>query len=106
MNSQKDENEKLRRILRQAHQGKENIEVDLCPEDLMRRIREAGPVQAMPSFFDVFGPLVWRLAPVVCLLILVLIGVLSTLNFSAGDDLLQMFMNGKEEITLAQLFEF
>ena len=106
MDSQKEENEKVRRILRQAHQGKESIEVDLCPEDLMRRIREAGPVQAIPSFFDLFEPFVWRLAPVVCLLILSLIGVLSTLNFSGGDDLLQMFMDGKEEITLAQLFEF
>jgi len=107
MNSSRDVNEKLRTLLRQAHREKEAVDVeDLPTESLMRRIREAGPFPGASLFLEIFEPFVWRLAPVLCLFILVLTVLLFTLDFTSGHDPFQLFMNGKEEITLAQLFEF
>ena len=106
MNPPKDEHERVKRILRQAYHGKETIEVgDLHPEGIMRRIREFGAIQSTPRFLDTFEPFVWRLAPVVCLLILALTAVLVVFDFSSVHDPFQIFMNGKEELlTLAEIF--
>ena len=107
MNSTRSDNEKLRSILRQAYWKKEEIDVgDLSLESLMRCIRKASPIQVLPPFLEMFEPLLWKLAPGLCLFILVLTVLLLTLDFTSGHDLFQLFMNGKEETTLAQLFEF
>ena len=104
MKSLEVEHEKLKRILTQAYQEKEKIEVgDLWPEGIMRRIREFGAIQPTPGFLEMFEPFVWRLAPVVSLLILGLIVVLLALDFTSGYDVFQLLMNGKEELTLAQM---
>lgn len=105
MRSQKDEHEKLKGILRQAYWEKEKIEVaDLWTEDLMCRIRELGEITPAPRFLEMFEPFVWRLVPVVCVLLFVLIGVFLTLDFTSGNDLFHIFMNGNEELTLVQVF--
>jgi len=107
MNSSRDVDDKLRSLLRQAYLEKEETDVgDLSLNDLMLHVREAGPIEGVPPFLEMFEPFVWRLAPVICLFVLVLTALLLTLDITSGHDLFQMFMNGKEEITLAQLFEF
>jgi hypothetical protein len=98
--------EMLKGILRQVYQEKEKIEVaDVAPEDIMRRIRRLGTLQPSPSFLEMFQSFVWRLAPIVCLLILVLTAVSLAVDFASGHDVFQVLMNGREELTLAQLFE-
>ena len=106
MNSLKQNHEKLRVLLRQAYQERVKPEVGgLWIEGIMCRIRELGTTMPVPHFWEMFEPFIWRLAPFVCILILTLAVVLITFHLTIGYDPFQVFMNGKEEITLAQLFE-
>ena len=66
---------------------------------------DLGPIEAQPSFLLMFERLVWRLAPVTCLLILGLTLLLSSMNFTSGHDAIQLLMNGTEELTLVQFLE-
>jgi hypothetical protein len=101
----KDEHQALREILRRAYQERENVEVgDQWQEEVMRRIRELGEIEARPSSLVMFEQLVWRLAPVTCLLILGLTLLLSSVDFISGYDVIQLLMNSTEEITLNQFF--
>jgi len=101
----KHEDEALRQVLRRAYQEREKGEVtDQWQEEVMRRIRELGEIQASPSFLAMFEQLVWRLAPVTCLLILGLTLLLSSFDFISGYDVIQLLMNSTEEITLNQFF--
>jgi len=105
MSPNKDEHEALREILRQAYQERENVEVgDHWQEEVMHRIRELGEIEARPSSLVMFEQLVWRLAPVTCLLILGLTLLLSSFDFISGYDVIQLLMNSTEEITLNQFF--
>jgi hypothetical protein len=101
----KDKQEALRKILQQAYLEKENVEVgDRWQEEAMRRIRELGEIEPTPSSLLMFEQLVWRLAPLTCLLILGLAVLLSSLDFVSGYDIIQLLMDGTEELTLNQFF--
>ena len=101
----KHEQEALREILRRAYLEKEKVEVgDRWQEEVMRRIRELGEIEERPSSLVMLQQIVWRLAPLTCLLILGLTVLLSSSDFISGDDVIQLLMNGTEEITLNQLF--
>ncbi|UCG14329.1 MAG: hypothetical protein JSU72_07690 [Deltaproteobacteria bacterium] len=71
----------------------------------MGRIRNLGPIEAKPSFLLMFEQLVWRLAPVTCLLILGLTLLLSSVSFTPEYEAVQLLMNGTEELTLVQFLE-
>jgi hypothetical protein len=106
MTQSKDEHEELREILRRAYLEKEKAEVtDKWQEETMRRIRKLGEIEEKPSSLVIFEQLVWRLVPVTCLLILGLTVLLSSFDFISGYDVMELLMNGTEEITLNQLFE-
>jgi len=104
MSFSKEEHEKLKGILRQAYQEKENLEMgDLWPDALMHRIGGFGAIQSAPRFLTMFEQIVWQLAPVISLLILALTGVLLVLDLAPEYDVFQLLMNGKEEFTLSQM---
>jgi hypothetical protein len=105
MTPRKDEHEALREILRRAYKERENVEVgDQWQEEVMRRIGELGEIKARPSSLAMFEQLVWRLAPVTCLLILGLTLLLSSFDFISNDDVMQLLINNTDEITLNQFF--
>jgi hypothetical protein len=100
----KQEQEKLKSILRQTYRDKESLEVGgLRPEDFRDRLTEIGTIQPIPEFLAVFAQFVWRLAPVISLLILAFTGVLLALDLTSGYDVFQVLMNGREEPTLSQM---
>jgi hypothetical protein len=102
----KHEQEALREILRLAYLEKEKVEVgDRWQEGVMRRIRELGEIEERPSSLVMLQQIVWRLAPLTCLLILGLTVLLSSSDFISGDDVIQLLVNGTEEFTLNQFFE-
>ena len=106
MTSSKHEPEALRKILRRAHQEKENVEIgDRWQQEVMGRIRTMGPIEAKASFLLMFEQLVWRCAPVTCLLILGLTMLLSSVSYAPEDEAVQLLMNGTEELTLVQFLE-
>lgn len=105
MTSMKDEHDKLREILRRVYRDKENVEVgDQWQEEAMRRIRDLGEIEERPSSLAMFEQFVWRLVPLTCLLIVALTVLLSTFDFTSGDDIMQLLMNSTEDITLNQFF--
>jgi hypothetical protein len=105
MTTVRPEQDRLREILRRAYLEKENVEVgDQWQKEVMRRIRELGEIEERPSSLVMFEQLVWRLAPLTCLLILGLTVLFSYFDFISGYDVIQLLMNGTEELTLNQFF--
>ena len=97
--------EALKKILREAYFEKEHAEVgEQWQVNAMRRIRNLGPVQSGPSFFMLFEQFVWRLTPATCLLIIVGAIIFLKLGFFPDYDVLTLFINNTEELSLAQLF--
>jgi len=103
MSFSKEEQEKLKSVLRQAYRDKENLEIGVLRQEVFRdRLREIGTIQPTPRFLTTFAQFVWQLAPAISLLILALTGVLLALDLTSGYDVFQLLMNGKEEFTLSQ----
>jgi len=97
--------EALKKILREAYFEKEHAEVsEQWQVNAMQRIRNLGPVQSGPSFFMLFEQFVWRLTPATCLLIIVGAIIFLKLDFFPDYDMLTLFINNAEELSLAQLF--
>lgn len=100
MSSPKTEDEVLKAILKKAYQQKEEVEVgDQWQKHAMQSVRELGPLEPTVSFAVMLEQLVWRLAPVTCLLILGLAVLFAFVDFTSGYDVFQLLMNGTEEIT-------
>ena len=103
MDPPKTEQEVLQAILKKAYQEKENVEVgDQWQQEVMRRVRELGALQPTPSFSETLEQLVWRLAPVTCLLIFGVTVLFAVSDFTSGYEVFQLLMNGTEELTFAQ----
>jgi len=97
--------EALKKILREAYLEKEHAEVgEQWQVNAMRRIRNLGPVQSVPSFAMLFEQFVWRLTPATFLLIIVGAIIFLRLGFFPDYDVLTLFINNAEELSLAQLF--
>jgi len=95
----------LKKILCQAYHGKENVEVgEQWQVNAMRRIKGLGPITSRPNFLVFFERFVWRLTPATCLLIIVGAIIFLKLGFFPDYDVLTLFINDTEELSLAQLF--
>jgi len=106
MTAHENKRDALRQILRQAYRGKDKIEVgDHWQDEVMRRIRKLGAIEPAPSFLDMLEQLVWKFAPVACLLILVLTALLFQFDFNSEYDIFYLFTNGTDEVTFTQFLE-
>jgi len=95
----------LKKILCQAYHGKENVEVgEQWQVNAMRRIKGLGPITSRPNFLVFFERFVWRLTPATCLLIIAGAIIFLKLGFFPDYDVLTLFINDTEELSLAQLF--
>ena len=97
--------EALKKILREAYFEKEHAEVgEQWQANAMRRIKGLGPITSRPNFLVFFERFVWRLTPATCLLIIVGAIIFLKLGFFPDYDVLTLFINDTEELSLAQLF--
>jgi len=97
--------EALKKILREAYFEKEHAEVgEQWQVNAMRRIKYLGPITSRPNFLVFFERFVWRLTPATCLLIIVGAIIFLKLGFFPDYDVLTLFINDTEELSLAQLF--
>ena len=97
--------EALKKILRRAYFEKEHSEIgEQWQMNAMRRIRGLGPITSGPNFLVFFERFVWRLTPATCLLIIVGAIIFLKLGFFPDYDVLTLFINDTEELSLAQLF--
>jgi hypothetical protein len=105
MTPRKPEHEVLKEILRLAYQEKESLEVgDRWQGEVMHRLRKLGVIQPTPGFLEMLESFIWRLVPVTCLLILVVTGVLVASDFTSEYEVIQLLMNGTEELILPPFF--
>jgi len=97
--------EALKKILREAYFEKEHAEVgEQWQVNAMLRIKGLGPITSRLNFLVFFERFVWRLTPATCLLIIVGAIIFLKLGFFPDYDVLTLFINDTEELSLAQLF--
>jgi hypothetical protein len=100
----------LQEIFRRAYQEKECLELgEIDKQAIMDRIRKCGrlPLQTS-SFSENFERLVWRLAPVACLsifLLIVLGSVFPAFDFLNKNGRYGLLESESEELRLEQLLE-
>ncbi len=94
--------------MRQAYHDKEKLRPDeFSPEDLMRRIRKRESEPLAPRISGLFASTLRRLAPVICLLILLIalmVRIFPPFDFNSENGVFQSFTEEREELTLAELF--
>ena len=71
---------------------------------VMRRVRQAGPLKSASGFWLSFEHVVWRLAPVCCLLVLLLGVLFMNTDFDRGYDYLGTVTADMEKPTLSELY--
>jgi hypothetical protein len=107
MRSRTSEKEALKRAFRDAYSAKEREgHGNEWQSQVMRRIRQIGPLNANVGFWPAFEHLVWRLVPVSCLLVLVLTVALLTMDLDHTNDYLGTVTADLEKPTLTELFGF
>ena len=102
--------EMLRDIFRRAHEERENLKVeDIDKQAIMDQIRKRGRLSFQTaSFSENFERFVWRLAPSICLSILLLIvltSIFPAFDFLERNGRYQLFEGESEELRLEHLFE-
>ena len=99
------ENEAIKKAFCDAHFAGEGLESgDQWRSEVMRRVRQIGPLRAGKYFLPALENMVWRLAPVNCALIILLIILFLKMGLDPGSDVLAMLTLEAEEPSLSQLF--
>jgi hypothetical protein len=105
MKSHKNGHKKLKELLIRAYHEKEKSEVDeLWQVRVMSHIRSLGPISSRERYFMLFEQSVWRLAPVTCLLILVLAAFLIKLDLIPDYEMTKLFIDDPLEFIFVEWF--
>jgi len=70
----------------------------------MSHIRSLGPVYAKTGYFEIFEQLVWRFAPVACVLILMLTLCIINLDLVPEYEMVKLFVEDPIEFSYVQMF--
>jgi hypothetical protein len=96
---------RLKELLIRAYHEKERHEVhEPWQMRVMSHIRSLGPITSRKRYFMLFEQCVWRLAPVTCPLILVLVALLIKLDFIPDYEMVKLFIDDPVEFTFVQWF--
>jgi hypothetical protein len=105
MRSRISENEFLKKALQEVYLAKERDDLgDGWRSQVMRRVRQAGPLKSATSFWPAFEHLVWRLAPVCCLLVFMLTVLFMNMDLDRGYDYLGTVTAEMEKPALSELY--
>ena len=105
MKSLKKDSAKLKELLIRAYHEREKPEGDeLWQMRVMSHIRSLGPMSSREKYFMLFEQSVWRLAPVTCLLILVLAAFLFRLDFIPDYEMAKLFIDDPLEFIFVEWF--
>jgi hypothetical protein len=105
MRSRISENEFLKKAFQEVYLTKERDEMgDRWQSQVMRRVRQIGPLKSAAGFWPSFERLVWRLAPVCCLLVLLLSVLFMNMDLDRGYDYLGNVTVEMEKPTLSELY--
>lgn len=106
MGLMKEKQNRLKKTLTAAYYEKEKAAVN-GPWQIrvMRRVRTLGPLNVKTSYLEFFEGFVWKLAPVACLLILVLTIILTKLDFISDYEIAKAFMEDPLDFSLFQFLQ-
>jgi len=100
------ENEFLKKAFRHAYTSKGGGDTgEGWQSQAMRRIRQIGPLKSAAGFWPAFEGMVWRLAPVSCLLVLVLTLFFVNMEQDVDSDYLGTMAAEMEKPSLVELFD-
>jgi hypothetical protein len=106
MRSRLSETESLKKAFREAYAAKGRGETgDEWQSQAMKRIRQIGPLRPVAGFWPAFETMVWRLAPVSCVLVLVLMFFLVNMELDMDSDYLGTMAGEMERPSLVELFD-
>jgi hypothetical protein len=102
----KNNEKKLKETLTAAYYEKEKAPVnERWQIRVMRHVRSLGPLNARTNYLELFEGLVWKLAPVACLLILALTIILTKLDFVSDYEIARAFMEDPWDFSLFQFLQ-
>jgi hypothetical protein len=106
MNGDKEVYTKLENVLKKAFLGKEKAEPSAqWQENVMRRVRNVGPLNATTGSLDLFEQFLWRFAPIACVLIIVLTCCIIYLGLVPEYEVVELFIKDPIEFSYVQMFE-
>ena len=99
----KEDHFKIRKVLTAAYHEKEKALVgDLWQTRVMAHIKSLGPLYPVRSYFEFFERFVWRLAPVVCILLLILAAFFIHMDFISEYEMAKIFFEDPADISFFQ----
>jgi hypothetical protein len=105
MRSRISENELLKKALQEVHFARERDDAGKSWQfEVMRRVRQARPFRPATVFWPAFENVVWRLAPVCCLLVFVLAVLFMNMDLDPAYDYLSTVTAEMEKPTLSELY--
>lgn len=88
----KDDHEKVIKILKMAYHEKEKVEVGAqWHQKVMRDIRHLGPLCSDMNGYALFDRFFWRVAPVICLVMLIIGALAINVDFMSELELSSLF---------------
>jgi len=106
MRSRISENESLKTAFRDAYMAKGTEETrHEWQSQTMSRIRQIGPLRPVAGFWPAFESMVWRLAPVSCLLVLVLALFFVNMELDVDSDYLGTMAAEMDKPSLVEFFD-
>jgi hypothetical protein len=106
MRSRISENESLKKAFRDISLAKGRGETgEEWQSQAMKRIRQIGPLKPAAGFWPAFETMVWRLAPVSCLLVLVLTFLFVNMDFYVDSDYLGTMAAEMDKPSLVEFFD-
>lgn len=105
MNSMQERGAKLREALMTAYQNRGVMGLDdLWQAKVMAHIRSLGSIDYQMDFSVIFNRFLWRLTPVVCLLIVILTAVLINFDFTPEYELTRSYITDTVQFVAGQLW--
>jgi hypothetical protein len=96
---------RLEMELKSAYRERDLIETgDLWQAETMRRIRRIGPHGVGAGYLLGLERLLWRLAPIACVLIFICCVGLFSLDLTQGFEMARLFLDDPIEYVVAQSF--
>lgn len=96
---------KIIRAFKQVYHEKEDFQVpDKWKSKAMNLIRKDARMQFQAGFLDTFQRFVWRLAPVSCVLLLLLGLIMSQTDILSDYELAKIFINDPSDLSFITLY--
>jgi hypothetical protein len=96
---------KLEMELKSAYRERDLIETgDLWQAETMRRIRLIGPHSVRAGYLLGLEQLLWRFAPIACVMIFICCAGLLSLDLTRGFEMARLFLDDPIEYVVAQSF--